>query len=65
LIEKFAALPALNSAFVTDSTTANLQRALAAGAAAANQQVLADLFFDVKCARPMPMYSVPGMIDHF
>jgi hypothetical protein len=24
-----------------------------------------DAFFDCKMARPMPMYSVPGLIDHF
>ncbi len=26
---------------------------------------LFDAFFDFKCARPIPTYSVPGMIDHF
>lgn len=24
-----------------------------------------DCYFDMKCARPMPTYSVPGLIDHF
>lgn len=24
-----------------------------------------DGYFDLKCARPMPIYSVPGLIDHF
>jgi hypothetical protein len=27
--------------------------------------LLFDAFFDLKCARPMPVYSVPGQIDHF
>jgi len=27
--------------------------------------VLFDAYFDYKCARPMPTYSVPGLIDHF
>ena len=62
---KFASLPVLNGAFMEDNTTTNLQRALAAGAAAGNQQLLADLFFDCRVARPMPVYSVPGMVDHF
>ena len=22
-------------------------------------------FFDIRAARPMPLYSVPGLIDHF
>lgn len=26
---------------------------------------LLDTYAQLKCARPMPMYSVPGMIDHF
>lgn len=26
---------------------------------------LFDSFFQLKCARPMPVYGVPGMIDHF
>lgn len=65
LIGSFASLPALNGAFVFDTTAVNLQRAVAAGAAATGQQVLCDFFFDLKAARPMPMYSVPGMVDHF
>ena len=38
---------------------------VAVGAAANGQQFIFDSFFDVKKARPMPMYSVPGLIDHF
>ena len=28
-------------------------------------EFLMDAHFSVRCARPMPLYSVPGMIDHF
>lgn len=28
-------------------------------------EFLFDSYFDLKCARPMPLYSVPGMMDHF
>jgi len=28
-------------------------------------QLKADIYFDLTCTRPMPIYSVPGMIDHF
>ena len=28
-------------------------------------EFLLDAYIDLKCARPMPTYSVPGMIDHF
>lgn len=65
LAEKFTALPTLNETFIRDSTRTQVTRAVAAGAAALHQQFLADIFFDVKAARPMPMYSVPGLIDHF
>ena len=63
LAQKFNTLPTLNATFIQD--TPPLDRALAVGAEANGQQFLFDSFFDVKMARPMPMYSVPGLIDHF
>ena len=65
LAAKFAALPTLNATFIEESAEAVVQRSQAAGAAALNQQFICDIFFDVKAARPMPLYSVPGLIDHF
>jgi hypothetical protein len=65
LAQKFTALPALNSTFMADDLGTTYQRCAAAGALSANQQLLADFFFSEKVARPMPMYSVPGMVDHF
>ena len=63
LAQKFTALPTLNTTFIQD--TPPVARTLAVGAAANGQQFIFDSFFDVKKARPMPMYSVPGLIDHF
>lgn len=63
LAQKFNTLPTLNDTFIAD--TPPLDRTLAVGAEANGQQFLFDSFFDVKMARPMPMYSVPGLIDHF
>ena len=63
LAQKFNSLPTLNNTFIQDIPP--LDRALAVGAEANGQQFLFDSFFDVKMARPMPMYSVPGLIDHF
>ena len=65
LAQDFASLPALNSTFITDGSTAVLQRALAAGAAADNMQVLFDSLFRIRTTRAMPMFSVPGNIDRF
>lgn len=55
--------PLLNSNFIVDSTQEVLTRALAVSMPDA--QILFDSFFDIKCARPMPAYSVPGLMDHF
>jgi hypothetical protein len=63
LAEKFTALPTLSSGFIVSNPP--VSRTLAVGAAANGQQFIFDSFFDVKKARPMPMYSVPGLIDHF
>ena len=61
--QKFTSLPTLNSTFIQD--TPPLARNLAVGSAANGQQFLLDAFFNINAARPLPMYSVPGLIDHF
>jgi len=61
--QKFTSLPTLNTTFIQD--TPPLARNLAVGASANGQQLLLDAFFHINAARPMPMYSVPGLIDHF
>ena len=61
--QKFTSLPTLNSTFIQDNPP--LARNLAVGTAANGQQLLLDAFFNINAARPLPMYSVPGLIDHF
>jgi len=63
LAQKFTSLPTLNNTFIQD--TPPVDRVVAVGASANGQQFLFDSFFDITMARPMPMYSVPGLIDHF
>ncbi|WNK14078.1 MAG: major capsid protein [Microvirus sp.] len=63
LAQKFTSLPTLNTTFIQE--TPPLSRVLAVGAAANGQQFIFDAFMDNQVARPMPMYSVPGLIDHF
>ena len=63
--QKFTALPTLNATFIQDDAATVTQRNFAGGALTANQQLLCDFFCDMTVARPLPMYSVPGMIDHF
>jgi len=61
--QQFVGLPTLNSTFIQENPP--VARTTAVGTAANGQQFLMDAFFDCKMARPMPMYSVPGLIDHF
>jgi hypothetical protein len=63
LAQNFTTLPTLNSTFIQD--TPPVDRITAVGDAANGQQFLMDAFFDITMARAMPMYSVPGLIDHF
>jgi hypothetical protein len=63
LAQKFNTLPTLNNTFIQENPP--VSRVVAVGAAANGQQFIFDSFFDIKKARPMPMYSVPGLIDHF
>jgi hypothetical protein len=60
LAQDFGSLPALNSSFIEENPP--LDRVLAVPS---EPDLLLDAFFDLKCARPMPVYSVPGLIDHF
>jgi len=63
LAQEFGSLPALNDEFIED--TPPVERVVAIGEAANGKQFLFDAFFNVRQARPMPLYSVPGLIDHF
>ena len=60
LAQEFGSLPALNASFIEENPPLN--RVLAVPS---EPDLLLDAFFDLKCARPMPVYSVPGLIDHF
>jgi Capsid protein (F protein) len=63
LAQRFTSLPTLNSTFIQEAPP--VDRVVAVGSAANGQQFIFDSFFDCRTARPMPLYSVPGLIDHF
>lgn len=63
--EEFATAPPLNDGFITDPSIDTLARSLAVGESAAGQQILFDVAHRVIATRPMPTYSVPGLVDHF
>jgi len=60
-----ATAPTLNSTFIQDTATLDGINRTSAVTDATGVQFLADFFFDIRAARPMPLYSVPGLIDHF
>ena len=63
LAQKFTSLPTLNSTFIQD--TPPVSRVVAVGSSANGQQFLMDAVFDINAARPLPLYSTPGLVDHF
>lgn len=61
LADNFTSKPVLGSDFIKE-TKDNLSRCLAAGNT--TYQFIADFYFKGRWARPMPVFSVPGLIDH-
>lgn len=60
LAPDFSALPVLNQSFIEDETP--IDRVVAVPA---EDHMIFDAWYDIKVARAMPTFSVPGMIDHF
>ena len=60
LAQKFTNAPVLNDEFISENVP--LARSLAV---TTEPQLLLDCWFDLSCVRPMPVYSVPGLVDHF
>jgi len=56
LAEDFASLPTLNSTFIVSNPP--IDRVISVPA---EPHFLFDSYFDLKCARPMPVFSVPGL----
>ena len=63
LAQNFASCPTLNNTFIEDNPP--VDRVVAVGSEANGKQFIVDAFFNANKARPMPMYSVPGLVDHF
>jgi hypothetical protein len=64
LAQNFTSLPTLNTTFIQD--TPPMDRVLAVSGTTANSSnFYLDGVIEQTVARPMPMYSVPGLIDHF
>ena len=62
LSEEFGSLPTLGSTFIESNTGAPLDRGIAVPS---QPQFIGDFFFEHRCARPMPLFGVPGNLDRF
>jgi len=60
LSQEFESLPGLNATFIEDNPP--IERIIAVPS---EPYFIFDAYFKCRCTRPMPMYSVPGLIDHF
>ncbi len=62
LADDYSDLPFLSDSWIREDKS-NLDRALAVKSTVSNQ-LWADIYIQNICTRPMPMYSIPGLIDH-
>lgn len=60
LAQDFETRPLLNSTFIEEHPP--FERVIAVPS---EPQLIGDFWFQMRCARPMPVYGVPGLIDHF
>jgi len=56
----FGSLPALNASFIEENPP--VDRVIAVPS---EPHFIFDGYMSMRSVRPMPMYGVPGMIDHF
>lgn len=62
LADDYASLPSLSDSWIREDKN-TVDRVLAVKSTVSNQ-LFADIYVSNRATRPMPMYSVPGLIDH-
>lgn len=62
LADDYSSRPSLSDSWIREDKT-NIDRVLAVTSENSNQ-FFADIYVQNRATRPMPMYSVPGLIDH-
>ena len=60
LAQNFATRPVLNASFIEENPPIDRVSAVST-----EPNFLADMFFQIEHTRPLPTYSVPGLVDHF
>ena len=62
LSEDFASLPTLGDTFIQSNTGTPLDRAIQIPT---EPHFIFDSYINMQCARPMPLFGIPGNLDHF
>lgn len=62
LADNYTSQPYLSDSWIREDKSM-LDRCLAVTSSVSNQ-FIADFYIQAECARPMPLYSIPGLIDH-
>lgn len=62
LADEYASLPKLSDSWIREDKSV-VDRVLAVTSSVSNQ-LFADLYIENRTTRPMPLYSIPGLIDH-
>lgn len=60
LAQDFTSRPNLNQTFIEENPP--IDRVIATPS---EPHLIFDFYFNLRCARPMPLFGIPGMIDHF
>ncbi len=63
LADHYSSVPTLSDGWIREDKS-NVDRVLAVQSSVADQ-FWCDIYVSNQCTRPMPMYSVPGLLDHF
>lgn len=61
LAPEFTSLPTLGDTFIQENPPLTRTMVVPLN----NPHFVADFYFNLRCARPMPLFGVPGMLDHF
>lgn len=62
LAENFPTRPTLSNSFIMEDRR-EITRALVSGSS--GPDYIADIYFDYTAIREMPLYTIPGLVDHF
>lgn len=63
-VNDFETVPTLKGYLDASKQVANVDRTLKVYSSDSGYQWFGNLYFDIEAIRPMPLYSIPGLVDH-